>query len=130
MTVEFEPCGIERPGKPRTLGMKVTNTSAEAIPFVTVMVQWENEQPQPSGSNINTHGGGTMLKALGIFHGTLGPRQSQVFYVDEKYVRDELLGRVAALSTERYWIAALSGDREIGRYRGGLIASVLEGLGL
>jgi hypothetical protein len=47
MSVEVKLCGIQRRGKPRTLGAHVRNVALGPIPSMSVRLEWENEQPQP-----------------------------------------------------------------------------------
>jgi hypothetical protein len=47
MPVEIEARGIERPGQPRTLGMKVRNIGTDPISALVVLFEWENEQQLP-----------------------------------------------------------------------------------
>jgi hypothetical protein len=130
MSVEVELCGIERRGKPRTLGARVQNISPRPISSMSVRLEWENEQPQPPAAMTRTAGGGTSLHSTTRFVGVLLPGERHIFYLDENYLRQELLGRVASLSPERYWIAVMSGEQELARVPGNLIGGVLDGLGV
>jgi hypothetical protein len=75
-------------------------------------------------------GGGTLLRSTTTFTGVLAPGERHTFYLDETYLQQKLLGRVATLSPERYWIAVVSGEQEITRVPGNVIGGVMDGLGL
>jgi hypothetical protein len=131
MTVDLEPCGIERIGKKRTFGLKVRNGSKTPIPELILTFNCDNENPESCPDGSMTLGIGTALHALRDgkeFRGTLEPGQEHIFYLDENFLHDRVLSRVAALSPERYWVAVLSGDKEIARYDGRLFGGVLDGL--
>jgi hypothetical protein len=130
MSVELEPCGIERPNQRRTFGLKVRNTSSSPIDGLSAAFEWENERHQPNPDGSRTAAGGTLLRALHGLSGPLAPGDERVFYIDERYLEEEVMGRIAALSSERYWVAVRSGEQELARYPGNLVGGVLEGLGL
>ena len=130
MVVETELCGIERQAR-RTLGVQVRNTSRDELGSLHVEFMWENESPQPASLGSTTVAGGTPMKGLTLFRGTLSANESHTFYLDERYLDEQVLGRaIASLSTERYWISVMSGEQEIARIPGAQIAGVLDGLGL
>jgi hypothetical protein len=128
MSVFTELCGIERSQQRRTLGLKVRNTSDESIADLGVVFEWENEQHQPNPDGSTTVGGGSVLYSTTVSKAPLAPGEERIFYVNERYLEDEMLGRVAALSPERYWLSVLSGEQEIARIGGNLVGGVLDGL--
>jgi hypothetical protein len=106
----------------------VRNNSPDRIPNLFVIFQWENENPQPHPDGTRTASGGTPLAPMTRFKGTLEKDQEQIFCLDEKYQQEQVLGRVAALSPERYWVSIFSGGQEIHCVDGSLVGAVLEGL--
>lgn len=129
MSVDAELCGFEIRGQ-RTLGVKVRNTSAAPIKNLTLMFEWENEKPQPCPDGSRTEGGGTALYPATVPCHTLPPGGERVYYLDVDYLEKEVIGRVAALSPERYWVEIQIEGQTVCRIPGNLIGGVLDGLGL
>lgn len=115
--MRYELCGIERPGKPRTLGVKLF----EAPEDVGVYFEWQYESHQP-----NSDGSWTAAGGLGLHRDM--PLKDH-YYVDEGQLEEHVLSRVASVSSERFWISVKEGEDDILRIPGNEIAGVLAGLG-
>jgi hypothetical protein len=120
----------QRPGQCKTLLVVIKNTADVPVPKLSVHWVTRNETPQPMkvGSVAAAELGEKLrLSRPSSFTGTLRVGQEVPFLLDE-WALHPLLGQVAALSPERYWITIASGGFEVLRIDGRVVGDFLENL--
>src|SRR4051812_25403742 len=93
---------FQRPGKPTTLGLTILNASSDLIANLVVTFRWQNERPQRSNDGSYINDGAIAFNCVRPAKTPLKPLEERMFYLNEEYLAKEVLGRVAALSPERY----------------------------
>jgi hypothetical protein len=120
----------QRPGRRKTLLVVVRNTGDVPAPNLSAHWVYRNETPQAMQvGTVPAWGisGSLRLASPSSFKGTLSPGQEVSFLLEEDFL-ESLLGQVAALSPERYWIAVASGQFEVRRIDGRIAGDFLERL--
>jgi len=129
-TVQAELAWVQNEGGERTLAVRVTNGWTRPVPRFSLSTECHYDAPQPEQiGSVQAHalgGSESMFHPMGpILGDDLWTRVTVGFYLDPAMMVP-LRSRVAALSTESYWIALRTDGQEFDRIPGEVLGAFLE----